>query len=642
MPMAGGDTLASLGEKITNVFVTAFGSSNPSMSLVFLPFAVPAPNDIVQGGIVNPTRMTTFLVPNFDAPFLMSASQYTVHGKDVYYGSASQIYSLAVNLAQPTAAPDTPAWKRVISEIAMAQSVLNPTGIAVSMSCVPDDWVSPDNASYWSTFDSTQVQGETTHPTLAPTSGGGNLHSLSFRAASPTLWTIKPEAAGQAAQAAPTPTLNYIHAVSPAATFTAAPAAAAPAATASSPSPAAAPHAAAPVPLASFAASSVKVAQPSVAATAFRPVDRAAIIRTDATVRPVATAPGAARIWRRPYQIDHRPPVVVHSPPPPPPPPPPAPTSSMSIHFQYMSVTIGYMAAGIPVWNGVLLADANWCVPGMAKGGLLPAPDASLQDGHGPLAYGLPISLIVVKDLTISVKWSGQDKAALGGSGGFIGPFSLAGATPTSQPDGSWNYTQPGMQVVALLCSHLPVLPPQDAPDLAQANAVASGASSAATAATSPPSSPSSTAGATGNAANAASTGAVAGASGASSAATGAANSSAGVAGNAANVPATSAGAGAAGASGAATASSAGNAVNAPAAGAEASGALNAAAGAANSSDGAAGSAGNTVNAPAASTGARASSVPGAPTAAAVSSPASNTAAASASDAANGGGKPPG
>ena len=59
----------------------------------------------------------------------------------------------------------------------------------------------------------------------------------------------------------------------------------------------------------------------------------------------------------------------------------------------------------------------------------------------------------------------------------MIGPFSLAGATPTTQPDGAWNYTQPGMQVVALLCSHLPVLPPADAPDVPQANAAASGAS---------------------------------------------------------------------------------------------------------------------------------------------------------------------
>jgi hypothetical protein len=621
---AGDDTLASVGGKITEVFINAFASSNPSMSLVFLQFAVPVPDDMVQGGIVNPTRMTAFLVPNFDAPYLMSTSQYAVHGKDTYYGAASQIYSVAVNYAQPTAPVGSPGWKRVDSEITMAQSVLNPQGISVTMACVPDDWVSPDNKSYWSTFDSTQTQGPTTTPTiahtLAPAGGAGNMHSL--RVVSPTLWAIKPAAA----QTAPAPHLNYIHAVSPAAI------APAPAATTtnSNSAPASAPAAAHPLMAASLA-------KPSIATSAFRPANL-----TTAAAHPVAHASVTATVWRRPFPV-RRPPFTHPTPTPtPPPPPPPPPTSSMTVSFQYMSVTIGYMAAGIPVWNGVLLADANWCVPEMPKGALLPAPDPSLQQDHGPLSYGLPISLIVVKDLTISVKWSGQDKAALGGSGGFIGPFSLAGVTPASQPDGSWNYTQPGMQVVALLCSHLPVLPPQDAPDLAQANAVASGASSAATAATSPRSPPSSTAGAAGNAANAASTGAVAGASGASSAATGAANSAAGVAGNAANVPATSAGAGAAGASGAATASSAGNAVNAPAAGAEASGALNAAASAANSSDGAAGSAGNTVNAPAASTGAGASSVPGAPAAAAVSSPASNAAAASASNAANGGGKPPG
>ena len=102
--MAGGDTLATLGEKVTAVFVNAFASANPNISLVFLPFAVPAPDDIVQGGIVNPTRMTAFLGPNFDAPYLMSPSQYSgATERTSITGPASQIYGLAVTLAQPTA-----------------------------------------------------------------------------------------------------------------------------------------------------------------------------------------------------------------------------------------------------------------------------------------------------------------------------------------------------------------------------------------------------------------------------------------------------------------------------------------------------------------------------------------------------------
>jgi hypothetical protein len=54
----------------------------------------------------------------------------------------------------------------------------------------------------------------------------------------------------------------------------------------------------------------------------------------------------------------------------------------MAVHFDYMSVTIGYMAAGISTWNGVFLADPNWCVSGMVKGKLLPAPDVSPAEGH--------------------------------------------------------------------------------------------------------------------------------------------------------------------------------------------------------------------------------------------------------------------
>ena len=92
-----------------------------------------------------------------------------------------------------------------------------------------------------------------------------------------------------------------------------------------------------------------------------------------------------------------------------------------------MSATIGFATAdGNPAWNGVFLAAPNWCVPGMPRGGLLPAPSVAVADGQDPLIYGLPIEIVVVKDLNISVKWSGQDRESLNGND-FIGPFSLAG-----------------------------------------------------------------------------------------------------------------------------------------------------------------------------------------------------------------------
>ena len=137
----------------------------------------------------------------------------------------------------------------------------------------------------------------------------------------------------------------------------------------------------------------------------------------------------------------------------------------MSVHFQYMSATIGFAAAGISTWDGAFLADPSWCVPGMPRGGLLPTPNAAVAPGSDPLTYGLPIAIVVVKDFDITVKWSGQDQDSLNGND-FIGPFSLAGASATTAPDGTWTYSRPGIQVVALLCSHLPVLPPADSPDV--------------------------------------------------------------------------------------------------------------------------------------------------------------------------------
>ena len=468
-----GDTLASLGEKITDVFVKTFSSANPSSSLVFLPFALSPPQDIVQPKsatdatpVVNSAQMAAFLAANFDEPYLVSAEECAVHGKDGYYGRLSQIYPLAVTLAQPTATAGSSGWRVLTAELAMAQSVLTPAGMAYAMACAPDDWVLPGNASYWSKFDSAQAQAAPPMPAIV---AGAPASPTPARA----LWAFK----AAEAQAAPAATLQYLHAVSP-------------------PQPAPATPAAR---IAPIVAREALIARPTVAPPvaapmpAHRPVITSEIDRSEILV-PMHPQPGVSPIPRRiPIDI---PPSQLHPPPPPPPPPPapppppPPPTSSMSMHFEYMSVGIGYMNAGISMWNGVFVANPDWCVPGMTRGGLLPSPAIAVADGHPPLAYGLPIALIVVRNLNVSVKWSGQDQAALGASGGYIGPFSLAGAEVANAPDGWWSYSQPGMQVIALLCTRMPVLPPKDAPDAAQPVAMASaGAGPASGSGGSPPAS---------------------------------------------------------------------------------------------------------------------------------------------------------
>jgi hypothetical protein len=153
-------------------------------------------------------------------------------------------------------------------------------------------------------------------------------------------------------------------------------------------------------------------------------------------------------------------------------PPPPPPSASISVRLEHQCVTLGYLSGGSPWWSAAFLADVNWYIPGMARGGLLPAPQPTAD--RADLAYGRPVAMIVVKDLEISGNWTNEGA----GSVGSIGPFSLVGATTTPGTNGVMTFARHGMQVIALLCSRLPVLPPVDAPP---ATSATSGGSSTAT-----------------------------------------------------------------------------------------------------------------------------------------------------------------
>lgn len=464
--MADADTLATVGQKLTDLFADTFAGGNPNISLVFLPFSAPVPVDIVQNDVVNPLRLTTFLVSNFDAPYLVSPQQSTVHGMDTSYGAASQIYSAAVMLARAAAVPGSQTESRINAEIMMARRVMDPSGPAIAMSSQPDDWVQPSNTSYWTIFDSKQSRTSFAPP---PPTGGDVPPPRVFNS---SLWTIKPEIA----QVAPIATLEAVHEANPA---LARPVIADvvmnhPKIMAMNPV-AASVELSAPMVRTNFMAARPIAATMETSAPAIRTnfmATRSAISVSDQVAINRSDLPTNFRskvgVQFNPNLIAVDVPQFLHpDPPPPPPPPPPAPSSSVAIHFEYMSATIGYMAAGLPIWNGVFLADKSWYIPGMARGALLPSPNSAAPSPTVTLAYGLPTTLIIVRNVSISVKWSGQEQAILGTSGGFLGPFSVSGVSPTISNDGTWTYDRPGMQVVALLCNHLPVLPPIDAPDLA-------------------------------------------------------------------------------------------------------------------------------------------------------------------------------
>ena len=178
--------------------------------------------------------------------------------------------------------------------------------------------------------------------------------------------------------------------------------------------------------------------------------------------------------------------MVLHpvSPAPQPPtvmPPPPAPTTTITVQLQHQCVTLGYMSGGVSWWDGAFLGETGWYIPGMTRGASLPRPPS--EAGSSDLAYGLPVALIVVQGLTVSGSWTNETPAALGS----LGPFSLQGATTTSGNNGSVTYSRPGMQVIALLCSQLPILPPVDDPGPAQPTATATAPTTATSTVTAPP-----------------------------------------------------------------------------------------------------------------------------------------------------------
>lgn len=203
----------------------------------------------------------------------------------------------------------------------------------------------------------------------------------------------------------------------------------------------------------------VAAATASVSAAPAKPSGIAVAARTASLqVAPArAAAPAATEIWRRPIStVPERPTQTTGGASPKPAPPP---EQSVSVRLEHQCVTLGYLAGGVPWWSAAFLADTGWYIPGMTRGALLPQPAADSDD----LAYGRPVALIVVRNLAVTGNWTNESAASVGS----MGPFSLIGATACANTNGTMTFARPGMQVIALLCSRLPVLPPADTPQAA-------------------------------------------------------------------------------------------------------------------------------------------------------------------------------
>jgi len=440
--MSDTDQLQAIGQQLTSVLVNAYNINNPGGNLVFLPGGLPVPDDIVQSGMVNPTQLQTWLAVNFDYPFVVTTGDAVVLERDDGYGTASQIYTLAVTGAQPLGSPSDDSWKRIDAEIAMAQLSLGPPDVQKLMACEPDDWLLPSAEGYWTKFDSSE------------TTSSSDTTSAPVPVVNSKLWMLRSLADAQVANSesvSPATTQPTVDLSNREVLF------AAPVASAFSPAllsrsvllrDSAVPAViAAPLLFATAAAEAPANSPAASSTTQTLAVADVARWRIAADAGQLPARMSAQALFSTAPVVNQ---VTTST----------SSSSTITVHLEHQLVTIGRYVAGQPWWNGVFLADQGWYVPGMTSGGLLPPPGGADTGA----SKGLPVAMVVIRNLRVCGQWSDEAVSTFSTGGGTIGPLSLFRAAATTNTDGTTTFSHDGMQVVALMCSALPVLPPIDAP----------------------------------------------------------------------------------------------------------------------------------------------------------------------------------
>ncbi|GAC1402521.1 MAG: hypothetical protein NVSMB64_02510 [Candidatus Velthaea sp.] len=423
--MSDADQLAAVAQRLTSAILTTYTAQLAGANLAFLPGGVPVPDDIVQSGIINPTQLQTWLAMNFDFPFVVSSGTNSVLSRYETQGTASNIYSLAVSTAQPAGDPTSDAWKRIASEIAAAQRILGPANTPMTLACSPDDWPLPTAQSYWTIFDSTQQTDTTTSTAASPPP------------VDPRIWHVR-MLDGAYDQ------VSSVLGSGGAVDSTGGGAVRRPELQDE---------------IQSFNVGSVReTAMPQVVTSqTLTPMSATMTAMTDTT----AVAAEATPPWRTSIALSQLPvslnvdDVLIHS--------VDVDTvttdsSTISMHLEHLCVSVGRYTAGAPTWNGIFLSDPGWFVPGMNRGQLLAAPSA---DGA---SNGIPTAMLLVRNLRLTGAWSQAAQTTLTSASGTLGPLSLFGGVTTTNADGSVTISHDGMQVVGLVCTPLPVLPPLNAP----------------------------------------------------------------------------------------------------------------------------------------------------------------------------------
>jgi hypothetical protein len=138
-------------------------------------------------------------------------------------------------------------------------------------------------------------------------------------------------------------------------------------------------------------------------------------------------------------------------------------TSTQRVESQNLTLSLEYCFVQISRdawWNEVLVRLPGWCAPGLRAGDLVPG-----RQGTG-LSVGVPIAMVVTRNVRVSGRWSEADRAAADSHTSF-GPWEMSRSKMSfDKSQETATLEIPDTQVVAVVCSLLPSLPPADDPAL--------------------------------------------------------------------------------------------------------------------------------------------------------------------------------
>jgi hypothetical protein len=135
-------------------------------------------------------------------------------------------------------------------------------------------------------------------------------------------------------------------------------------------------------------------------------------------------------------------------------------STDLHVHLEHCLVTITRRLSGRPWWHHELVRDEGWYVPGMHRGDLVPEPASP------DVAHCLPRALLLVRNVEISGTWTADARVALTSAAPAIGPFLMSPASSTMAAGATQETTVLGIgtQVIGVLGTPMPVLPPQSDP----------------------------------------------------------------------------------------------------------------------------------------------------------------------------------